>query len=55
MLTIILAICIIVAFFAGYLINKTVSDRQIGAAKDRAAAIIDDAKKDAEHQKKEML
>ena len=51
MLTIILAICIIVAFFAGYLINKTVSDRQIGAAKDR----IDDAKKDAEHQKKEML
>ena len=55
MLTVILAICIVVAFFAGYLINKTVSDRQIGAAKDRAAAIIDDAKKDAEHQKKEML
>lgn len=54
-LTIVLIVLIAVAFVVGYMIRKNVAEGKINSAEEEATRIVNDAVKDVETQKKEML
>ncbi len=48
-------ICAIIGIIVGFLIRKNISESKIGSAEEEAKRIIDDATKEAETKKKEVL
>jgi ribonuclease Y len=54
-LTIGLIIGIVVAFGIGYFVRKSIAERKTGSAEEEAKKIVNDAVKDGETQKKELL
>ncbi len=52
---VLLAVGLLVGYFAGSVIYRKLSEAKLGSAKDTAAKLLDDAAKDAESLKKEAL
>ena len=52
---IILAVGIVIALIAGYMIRKMTSEAKLGSAEAEAKRIVEDAVREGETQKKEML
>nr|WP_313343421.1 ribonuclease Y [Sedimentibacter sp.] len=48
-------ICAIIGIVVGFIIRKNISESKIGSAEEEAKRIVDDATKDAETKKKEIL
>ena len=52
---VVIALSIVSGFLAGYYARKVIAESRIGAAEEEAARIIDEAGKEAEAKKKEIL
>lgn len=48
-------ICAIIGIIVGFIVRKNISESKIGSAEEEAKRIVDDATKDAETKKKEIL